>query len=116
MQLGFDTGRVAEELGITRSEYEGYESACAQAPAFLLSQLADLFGVPVPWFFEDALPREDDDGSACSGSQRTYRIATVEERVQFLAESFRQLDLEGQQHLLAVARALCRSNRKPMHD
>jgi hypothetical protein len=44
---------------------------------------------------------------------RTYRVTTLEERVNFLAESFKKLDLEGQQQLLALAMALCQSNREP---
>jgi hypothetical protein len=41
-----------------------------------------------------------------------YRVATLEERVEFLADSFRKLDLEGQQHLLALAGALSRIGGK----
>jgi hypothetical protein len=44
---------------------------------------------------------------------RTYRVTTLEQRVNFLAESFKKLDLEGQQQLLALALALCQSNREP---
>jgi hypothetical protein len=36
-------------------------------------------------------------------------VATLEERAEFLAASFRKLDLEGQQHLLAIASALSRT-------
>ncbi|KAB2919243.1 MAG: helix-turn-helix transcriptional regulator [Hyphomicrobiaceae bacterium] len=116
IQFGFDVDQVAEELGISQSEYEGYESACAQASAPLLSRLAELYAVPVRWFFEDSQSSEEGEDAACSSSRRTYRICTVEERVQFLAESFRQLDLEGQQHLLALARALRQSTKKAMHE
>jgi hypothetical protein len=37
------------------------------------------------------------------GAARCFRVTTVEERVRFLADSFRQLDLDGQQRLLNLA-------------
>jgi hypothetical protein len=40
----------------------------------------------------------------------------LEDRMRFLAESFRKLDLEGQQHLLAIAGALIQTSGKSTQD
>lgn len=110
-QLGYAVDRVAGELGISPTVYAGYESGEAQAPELFLAQLAELLGVPALWFFQDAsFPEEKEE--EYDGSPRTYRIATSEQRIGFLADSFRRLDLEGQQHLLAIAEALSRTNGK----
>ena len=113
VQRGHKVHCVADELSISPTLYVGYESGENQVPALVLSQLAEFLGVPVLWFFQDASSPEEDDGSSvCDQSAPTYRIATSEERVDALAESFRNLDLEGQQQLLAMAAALSRSNGK----
>lgn len=112
MQRGLAVHRVAEALGISRATYVSYESGQTQVSALLLTQLAEFLGVPLVWFFHDtSLPEEE----GCDGfgvSPPTYRVATFEQRVDVLADSFRRLDLEGQQHLLAIADALCKSNAK----
>lgn len=112
IELGYEVDHVADELGISPSVYDHYEAGSDQAPALLLARLADLFVVPVLWFFKDMCASEEDGAPACLGPPRSYRIATVDERIGFLAASFRELDLEGQQYLLAIADALGRSNRK----
>jgi transcriptional regulator with XRE-family HTH domain len=104
---------VAENLGIDPEEYEQYESGVELAPAQLIAKIADLFGVPMLWFLQDAVREQRTANRAeASGPRHGYRVATVEDRIGFLAASFRQLDLEGQQHLLAIAAELCRHNRK----
>lgn len=111
-QLGYVVDRVAEELGISPTVYASYESGEAQAPELLLAQLAELLDVPALWFFQDAPFAEKKEEEDCDGSPRAYRIATPEQRIGFLADSFRRLDLEGQQQLLAIADALSRTNGK----
>ena len=109
-QLSLEVDAVAEELGVDPEVYERYEAGVEQMPAFVLSQIAELFGLPVAGFFDDVSGLEEPDGQSSSigGSPQIYRIATAEERAAFLGEVFRKLDLEGQQHLLAIAGALSR--------
>jgi transcriptional regulator with XRE-family HTH domain len=111
--LDLAIGSVAEELRIEPSVYEGYEAGVEQVPALVLTEIADLFRVPVLWFFQDVVAGEEEDEltAVSRDPPPVYRVATVEERSHFLADSFRKLDLAGQQHLLAIAAALCQSNQ-----
>ena len=116
--LGFTIDGVAEELGIEPSAYETYEAGEEHAPALVLGGVADLFGVPVFWFFQDVFAVDVEDEQPADGGDRprVYRVATLEERLGFLGDAFRTLDLEGQQQVLATATALRPSNPKPAHE
>jgi transcriptional regulator with XRE-family HTH domain len=115
-QLDFSAEHVAQWAGLPLEAYEGYERG-EPIPASLLAQIADLFNIPVVWFFE-GLASEEPVGSAANADDEpaVFRVATVEHRIQALADSFRKLDFEGQQHLLAISAALCRSNAGAAHD
>jgi transcriptional regulator with XRE-family HTH domain len=106
IELGLSIDQLADELVIAPSAYESYEQGAAQAPALLLAQIANLFAVPVHWFFLDALAHWEVDDAAPDDVPRSYRVATTEQRTRFLAEAFCRLDLEGQQLLLAIVAAL----------
>jgi len=109
-ELGFDTNHVATCIGIPATSYAGYETG-APIPASVLAQIADLFDVPVVWFFQGVAQQEPSGrGDSGSADPVVYAVATEEYRVRALADSFRKLDLEGQQHLLAISMALSRSN------
>ena len=106
--LGIDVKRVALALAISPSIYENYEAGNKQIPALQLDQVAELFGVHVAWFFRD-IDFDTDDGSEIAtpaGALGVFRVATEEHRLGVLADAFRSLDWEGQQHLLAIAGAL----------
>jgi transcriptional regulator with XRE-family HTH domain len=109
-ELGYRADRVADEVGIAAGDYRDYENG-APIPAFLLGEIANLLGRSVTWFFEGVDHQEAPDSEGEAGREPvTYQVATVEHRIQALTESFRKLDFEGQQHLLALSRALCRAN------
>jgi transcriptional regulator with XRE-family HTH domain len=107
MELGLDIDHVARKVGISPTVYANYELGI-QTPASQLAQIADLFDVPVVWFFQDVGGEEKVRPPAASPA--VYRVATAEYRVQALTDAFRKLDLEGQQHLLAISKALSQSN------
>jgi hypothetical protein len=65
--------------------------------------------VRVFFFFQDIDFGDESASDVAASSHGAYRVATLEERAEFLAASFRKLDLEGQQHLLAIASALSRT-------
>ena len=118
IHLGLAITSVAEGLGIEPRAYEEYEAGVVQAPASLLAEIANLLDIPVLWFFQDIVGRggEDERATPCLASPPSYRVATMDERILFLAESFRNLDLEGQQHLLAIAAALSRSKQQQARE
>src|SRR5262249_5247074 len=95
--LGLAIENVAEALGVETSSYECYEEGGDQTPALLLAEIAEIFGVPVLWFFEDVIAQVQQKTRPCtvSGWPPVYRVATLEERIQFLADWFRKLDFEG---------------------
>jgi transcriptional regulator with XRE-family HTH domain len=111
-RLGLTIESVAAQLGVEPGTYERYEDGIDQAPALLLTEVAEKLGVPVLWFFQDVISQdvpEPAGAPAVGGSAPAYHVATVEDRVQAMADRFRKLDFEGQQHLLTIASALARS-------
>ena len=113
-QLGVGIDQVADSLGVSPVTYAAYEAGTDQAPAFVLNQVAELLDVPLVWFFQDItfVPEEDEEAAVTTETPHFFAVATLDQRIEALAQSFRQLDLEGQQHLLAIAGALSRSNRQ----
>jgi len=111
--MGLTIEAVAEQLGVEPGTYERYEDGMDQAPALLLTEVAEKLGVPVLWFFQDVIAQDvPEEASAPVHSDQVpvYRVATTEDRVQAMADRFRKLDFEGQQHLLGIAAALARSD------
>jgi transcriptional regulator with XRE-family HTH domain len=115
-ELGYSVDRVAHWAEIPAESYASYEKG-APIPAALLAQIADLFGIHLVWFFQGVGqdeaagdPGDQEDDADKKAGPVVYRVATVEHRIAALVESFRQLDFEGQQHLLAISRELSRTN------
>jgi transcriptional regulator with XRE-family HTH domain len=112
-RLGLTIEAVAEQLGVEPGTYERYEDGIDQAPALLLTEVAEKLGVPVLWFFQDVIAQDVPEAASApvhSDQVPVYRVATVDDRVQAMADRFRKLDFEGQQHLLGIAAALARSD------
>jgi hypothetical protein len=61
------------------------------------------FGVPTVWF---SPIKAEDPQKAIPRLGGRYRVATVEDRVNYIINAFCMLDLEREQHLLAIAGAL----------
>jgi transcriptional regulator with XRE-family HTH domain len=122
IELGYSVDSVAQWAAVPVETYERYEKG-VPIPAALLAQIADLFEIPLVWFFQGVGEEEagvgqgEQEGDA---DERTgpvvYQVATVEHRIAALVESFRRLDFEGQQHLLAISSALCRTNARAGRD
>jgi transcriptional regulator with XRE-family HTH domain len=116
IQQGFTNTKLAEELGVDWRAYDAYEAGEEQAPARVLIQIAELLEVSVLWFFQDITFEEESAPTAASRPGGVFRVATPEDRMRFLAESFRKLDHEGQQHLIAIAGALTQTSAKCTKD
>jgi transcriptional regulator with XRE-family HTH domain len=112
LQCGHSVRHLADELGVSQAAYVRSESGDTPLPAMQLSQLSKLLGVPIIWFFQDASPARESGNCIDHASPVAYRVATLEQRLGALADSFRKLDLERQQYLLAIADALCRTDGK----
>jgi transcriptional regulator with XRE-family HTH domain len=115
-ELGLSIARVAQGAAIPAEAYEAYEQG-APIPASLLAQIAELFEIPLVWFFQGVGHDELEETDAGEDAEPVvYRVATIEHRIQALADTFRKLDFEGQQHLLAISQALSRSNASATRD
>src|SRR5262245_42830831 len=97
---------VAAHLGIPTARYQSFEAGHATTPAAQLAELADLFRVPVFYFFQDLPFGELEPRCSPSDPAVAFRVATDEDRLAALIYDFRELDRESQQHLLLFARAL----------
>src|SRR5262245_4973466 len=53
IQQGFTNEQLAEELGVDRHAFDAYEAGEEQAPARVLTQIAELLEISVLWFFQD---------------------------------------------------------------
>jgi transcriptional regulator with XRE-family HTH domain len=111
-ELGLTVNEVARALAIAPRAYRALEEGSERVPASLLGQVAELFRVRVFFFFQDIDFADESASDVAASPHGAYRVATLEERMEFLADSFRKLDLEGQQHLLALASALSRTSGK----
>src|SRR5438552_1070126 len=65
-QLGYAADAVAKKLGVSPQIYEQYEAGHLQTPAMLLSDIAQLFHLPVTWFFQDLA---SDDPAEITGAE-----------------------------------------------
>jgi len=116
-QLGLTIEDIAERLQIEASAYARYEAGSERIPAQLLTEVAEIFGVPVLGFFPDVIDGPEGRApSESAGQPPVYRVATLDERTQCMADRFRKLDIEGQQHLLAIAAALFEANLNLMSE
>jgi transcriptional regulator with XRE-family HTH domain len=106
-QLGITAWTAANAVGVELQTYQDYEQGERLIPADRLAALAQLYDVPVFYFFED-LEKTDDaqDVAKASEGEIGYAVATDAERIAILVEDFLKLDFARQQCLLVVARAL----------
>jgi transcriptional regulator with XRE-family HTH domain len=111
-QLGLTGWKAADALGVDLQSYVKYEDGERLIPADQLATLAQLLDVPIFYFFEDLQQRGGDLGSTnASGSEISYTVATLTERIAALVEDFQKLDFARQQCLLVMAQSL--ANDKP---
>jgi transcriptional regulator with XRE-family HTH domain len=104
--LGLSINSVARDLGIGADQYLLYETGAKLAPELLLTRIAEYFGVPALLFSPNLRVKTANAQKAVPRLRGRYRVATVEDRVNYLINTFCKLDLEKQQQLLAVAGAL----------
>jgi transcriptional regulator with XRE-family HTH domain len=105
-QLRIGALRAAAHVSVAQQTYEEYETGERLIPAKQLAELAELFAVPVFYFFEDLQIGEEKSDAPQQKSDVVYTIATETDRISTLIDDFLKLDFERQQHLLFVARAL----------
>jgi transcriptional regulator with XRE-family HTH domain len=99
---------VAVHLGVDVQTYGAFESGRSQIPAVALADLADLFKVPIFYFFQDMPLGIDEPATTQRIPAPVLTVATQAERVASLAEEFKKLGWQEQQYVLMFARALSR--------
>jgi transcriptional regulator with XRE-family HTH domain len=108
-QLGIAITKAVTHLGVALQTHREYEAGERLIPANQLAELAELFGVPVFYFFEDL--QVGDDKSMVPKPNSAFAVATETDRIATLIEDFQNLDFEHQQHLLQVARLLANDTK-----
>lgn len=108
-QLEIANTKAATHVGVALQTYEEYETGERLIPANQLADIAELFGVPVFYFFEDL--QVGDDSSIVAKPNSVFAVATETDRIATLIEDFQNLDFEHQQHLLLVARTLANDTK-----
>jgi transcriptional regulator with XRE-family HTH domain len=108
-QLGIAITKAVTHLGVALQTYREYEAGERLIPANQLAELAELFGVPVFYFFEDL--QVGDDKSMVPKPNSAFAVATETDRIATLIEDYQNLDFEHQQHLLQVARLLANDTK-----
>lgn len=108
-QLGLNRSTVALRIGVTLALYESFERGEARPSPEQLRMLADLYQVPVTYFFQDlAFSERDADVSpqVAEAEPVAYTVATNQDRLAVLVADFQKLGPAAQQCLLAVAQSL----------
>jgi transcriptional regulator with XRE-family HTH domain len=110
-QMGMTVWRAACGVGVELRTFAEYEAGERLIPADQLAALAQLYNVPVFYFFEDLPPAEIATQAVQEDPQNLrYTVTTHAERIATLVEDFQKLDFARQQCLLAVARGLVDDN------
>jgi transcriptional regulator with XRE-family HTH domain len=112
VELGLGKGGVAAHLGIALSRYEEFETGEVEIPALSLGDLADLFNVPMFYFFQDMAFGDDADQPSLDEPATILAVATEEDRIATLVSDFLNASWEGQQYLLMLARTLARDGKR----
>jgi transcriptional regulator with XRE-family HTH domain len=105
-QLRIGPPSAAAHVGVALQTYEEYETGERLIPANQLAELAELFAVPMFYFFEDLQIGEEQADAHQLGPDAVHAVATDMDRIAALVDDFQKLDFERQQHLLLIARAL----------
>lgn len=109
LQLGLSASAVAAHVGVSADTYDGYESGEAQLPATMLAEIAELFKVPLFYFFQD-LSLESPE-TEFEEPTAVLTVATPADRISALVADFQKLEWQAQQYLLMLAQALVRERK-----
>ncbi|MDM9625520.1 helix-turn-helix transcriptional regulator [Rhizobium sp. S152] len=102
--LGMSQSNLAESLGITFQQIQKYEKGINRIGASRLQLIADIFAVPVGYFFENAAPSEM--MGARAESDEIAQFMSSKEGIA-LSKAFLAIeDANVRQKLLALARSL----------
>ena len=91
--LELSINNVTRELGIGANQYRAYETGAKLTPELLLIRIAEYFGVPALWLSPNLVHKTADAQKAVPRLRGRYRVATVEDRVNYLITVFCKLDL-----------------------
>ncbi len=103
--LGMSQASLAEALGITFQQIQKYEKGINRIGASRLLRMAEIFGVPVGFFFENGAGGSGEDGARSETDPVALFMASKEGLA--LGKAFIAIeDPNVRQKLLALARSL----------
>jgi transcriptional regulator with XRE-family HTH domain len=100
--LGLSLGEVSRSLSLSEETLEGYEAGKQRICAAILFQFAEIFEVPIGWFYDGARSLSSGLGSAIVGPESMQKDQSLE----LLTHYFEELPRAGRDKLVAFARIL----------
>ncbi len=106
--IGMNQETLARALGLTFQQVQKYEGGANRVSASRLSQIAEILGVPIAYFFSDLEP----DGSAPSAHdqearQRLQRPETIE----LIRSYYAIADQQTRQQFLEMVKAVAQAQQ-----
>jgi transcriptional regulator with XRE-family HTH domain len=108
--LGLSQEKLGESIGLTFQQVQKYEGGANRVSASRLSQIADVLGVPISYFFSDIdLAGGDPNGSELEARERMQRPDVID-----LIRSYYAIgDARIRHQFLDMVKAVAQSHQSP---
>jgi transcriptional regulator with XRE-family HTH domain len=108
--IGMNQETLARSLGLTFQQVQKYEGGANRVSASRLSQIAEILGVPIAYFFTDL----DPDGAAPSARDREARERLQRpETIELIRSYYAIADQRKRQQFLEMVKAAARPPGAP---
>jgi transcriptional regulator with XRE-family HTH domain len=108
--IGMNQETLARALGLTFQQVQKYEGGANRVSASRLSQIAEILGVPIAYFFTDL----DPDGGAPSARDREARERLQRpETIELIRSYYAIADQRTRQQFLEMVKAAARPPETP---
>ena len=108
--IGMNQETLARALGLTFQQVQKYEGGANRVSASRLSQISEILGVPISYFFSDIEP----DGAAPSARDREARERLQRpETIELIRSYYAIADQGTRQQFLDMVKAVAQSHQPP---
>ena len=107
--IGMNQETLANALGLTFQQVQKYEGGANRVSASRLSQVAEVLGVPIAYFFSDL----DAEGGAATGSEAgTRELMQRPEAIEFIRWYYAITDQGLRRQFLDMVKAVAQSQQR----
>jgi transcriptional regulator with XRE-family HTH domain len=106
--IGMNQETLARALGLTFQQVQKYEGGANRVSASRLSQIADILGVPISYFFSDLEP---DGGESSPADRRARERLQRPETIDLIRAYYGIADQEVREQFLDMVKALAQSHQ-----